>query len=77
MTLSEIVLKLSGPIDPVGETQTDNARFENLIELLACMQELHAKVDKIATDHKDSHEYSVKRAGKACDEYLDWLGVAA
>ena len=30
MDVYEIVGKLVGPIDPIGETQTDERRFENL-----------------------------------------------
>ena len=75
MTLFEIVLKLSGPIEPVGETHTDDARFNNLQVLLVLMRELHLEVDRIATENKNRQEFSMARAGKVCDEYLDWLGI--
>ena len=75
MSLFSIVLKLTGPVAPVGETQTDDARFENLQQLLGLMAKLHGLVDDIATQNKDRHEFSMSRAGKKCDEYLNYLGI--
>ena len=75
MELFDIVLKLTGPIDPVGETHTDDARFENLKQVLELMKELHKKVDAIADANCDRGEYSMRRAGLECHEYLNWLGI--
>lgn len=75
MELLDIVLKLTGPIDPIGETHADNARFENLKQLLQLMKELHAKVDAIANTNCDRGEFSMRRAGLECQKYLNWLGV--
>lgn len=75
MELSEIVLRITGPVDPVGETNEDNRRIDNLHALLGAMRELHMLVDRIATENKDRREFSRERAGRACMEYLDWLGV--
>lgn len=75
MELFDIVLKLTGPIDPVGETHTDDTRFENLKQLLELMKELHTKIDAIADENCDRGEYSMRRAGLECQKYLDWLGI--
>lgn len=75
MELIDIVRKLTGVIDPVGETHTDDRRYENLKVRLALMRELHREVAEIAEYHKDRQEFSMSRAGKECDQYLDWLGI--
>ena len=71
----DIVMKLTGQIEPVGETHTDDKRFENLQILLKLMCKLHVEIDRIATENKDRQECSMARAGKLCNEYLDWLGI--
>ena len=75
MEIIDIVRKLTGPIDPVGETHTDDKRFENLQARLELMRELHKEIDEVATYNKGRQEYSMSRAGKECDKYLDWLGI--
>ena len=71
----DIVLRLTGPVEPVGETNADDERIENLKELLFLMTELHILVDRIATENKKRSEFSMSRAGKLCDKYLDAIGV--
>ena len=66
-SMLNIVLKLTGPVEPVGETHSDNERFENLKELLILMIDLHTLVDRLATENKDRHEFSMSRAGKLCN----------
>jgi len=75
MELKDILRKLIGAIDPVGETHTDDKRFENLKVQIELMKELHMQIDAVATENKDRPEFSMSRAGKLADEYLDWLGI--
>ncbi len=69
MEIYDVVKKLVGPISPVGGTNTDDERFENL----KVMTEL---VDKLITDisnvsaYEYSHEYSSKRAGEFARDFL-------
>lgn len=74
MELFDIVIKLTGPVEPVGETHTDNERFENLKKLLELMRELHMKVDGMTTSDSARGEFSIRRSGLECHEYLNWLG---
>ncbi len=74
MELKEIVLKLTGPVEPVGETHTDNARYENLKKLIEVAKEIHMVIDGIA-ENENRQEFSMKRAGKEASDYLDWLGI--
>lgn len=70
MTHLEIVKKLIGPIRPVGETNTDNERFENLKNLCQLVDDLVTEIDSVGCDFKDSHEFSVKRASEYASKFL-------
>ena len=72
MDVYEVVEKLIGPVSPVGETHTDNARFENLKELIELTDRLVGKISSGAY-LKDRSEFSISRAGKSCQEFLDNL----
>ena len=69
MTIHEIIKKLIGSITPIGETCTDNTRFENLKIMTKLVTLLVTDIDDVAM-LKDSHEYSVKRAGEFASNYL-------
>lgn len=75
MELYDVVRKLIGPIAPVGEEHTDAGRLENLKAQIELMERLHMEVDRIAEQNKDRQEFSLARAGKLCNEYLDMLGI--
>lgn len=74
MELIDIVRKLVGPIDPVGETNTDEARFENLKEMTKLVDRLVLDIDRIIPN-KNRPEYSMTRAGKFADDFLTRLGI--
>jgi hypothetical protein len=65
----EIVLKLLGRTDPVGETHTDNKRFDNLQETIALLHLLLGDI-KLVASYKDRHEYSMRKAGEEADEFI-------
>lgn len=69
MELNDIVLKLIGPVEPIGETYEDNRRYKNLEELIKLVDHLLYNIDVVATG-KDRVEYSIKRAGVLADEFL-------
>lgn len=62
MTNTEIVNKLIGKISPIGETNTDNERFENLKAMCELLENLFIEVAALKS-YQNSHEFSVKRAG--------------
>ena len=64
MELREIVLRLTGPVTPVGETNTDNTRFDNLKTLCSLTNELISVIDSVAYDNRNAYEFSVKRAAE-------------
>ena len=75
MELYDVVKKLLGEIDPVAETNTDNARFENLKATTELVNKLLADIDHVAYSYKNRHEFSVKRASKFAGEFLTEFGI--
>lgn len=76
MDLHEVVSKLIGPIDPIGETNEDNARFKNLEVALDLVEKLLGEIDDVSRYRKD-HQWSLMYAGKTASEFLarirDWM----
>jgi len=74
MDIHEIVKKLVGEIEPVGETNIDNARFENLKVMAELIGKLTLDIDELIP-LKDRAEYSINRAGKYASRIFDDLGI--
>lgn len=74
MDLYEVVMKLVGPVQPVGETRADDERFENLKTLTGLVDMLLFEIDRIAAFRTD-HQFSVKRAGKHCADFIDQVSI--
>ncbi len=74
----EVVKKLVGEISPVGETQTDNVRFENLKDMTDLVDKLLTDIDWIASNYKNNHSYStysMKRAAEYANEFYNRVGA--
>ena len=69
MTYHQIVMKLIGKVEPVGETETDSVRLGNLEELCGLMDKLLYDIILVA-GQKDCPEYSRKKAGEFAYKYL-------
>ena len=74
MEIYDVVMKLIGPVTPVGESNEDNLRYENLKNFTELMDQIHSAIDDISYTCKNDHRYSVKRAGQHCDKFLTDLG---
>ena len=66
----DVVKKLIGNINPVGETNTDNERFENLKEMCDLIEKLTEEVADMADRNRHSHEFSVKRSVNFAYEFM-------
>lgn len=75
MTNYDVVKKLIGNIRPVGETNEDAKRFENLKALCELMNKIHTDIDAVAYDFKDDKQKSVKEACDYANKFLDKLGI--
>jgi hypothetical protein len=62
MELNDVVKKLIGEIEPVGETNEDNKRFENLKVMLGLLDSILTDTDYIYNNNKERIEYSMKRS---------------
>lgn len=70
MTHVEIIQKLIGPINPVGETNADNQRFENLKAMCELVNELVSNIDDVGYKNRNAYEFSVKRAAEYASNFL-------
>ena len=75
MELYDIVMKLTGPVDPIGDSSVDAERQNNLKVLLDLADKLLTKIDEVATDNKDRVEWSMKQSGQLCSKWQDNEGI--
>ena len=71
MEIKDVVLKLIGSVDPVGESNADDRRFENLKVLCELTEHLVCVIDDVSYRNKDRAEYSMSRAGKYAFDFID------
>lgn len=72
----EVVKKLTGEINPVGETNTDEKRFENLKVTCNLVAKLLNDISEVEYGYKNSQEFSVKRASDYAGKFLkDGCGI--
>lgn len=67
--LAQILIRLNGEVEPIGETNADNKRFDDLIRLQETLDILLDEVYFVCK-HADHYEFSRQRAGK---QAIDWL----
>lgn len=72
LDLHEIVMKLTGPVQPVGETNEDERRFRNLNDLVDLTRLLVGEIQELAR-YEHRPEYSIRRAGHAAVMFLEEL----
>lgn len=70
--LHEVIKRLVGPIDPVGETIADSDRFDNLKMMTYVVEHLMADIERVAV-HADRKEFSMKRAGQYAKKFYGKL----
>ena len=71
----EVVKKLTGEVEPVGETHEDNKRFENLEVMITLVEKLHCELDDIAYRRGDCKWGSVRKACNRINKYIDGMGI--
>ena len=75
MTNYDVVKKLIGNIRPVGKSEVDAERLENLKAMCELMNEIHTAIDAVAYDFKDDKQGSVKACVDFADNFLNKLGI--
>lgn len=71
-SLFEIVKKLNGEIQPVGDSTIDEKRFENLNRFLTLAEDMILEIERVS-GYIDSPRFSEKRAAKIAKVFLDNL----
>ncbi len=66
----EIIKKLVGPIEPIGETNEDDRRYENLKTMITLVDSLLFDIDMVSIE-SDRIEYSMKRAGEKAKKFME------
>lgn len=74
MSITEIINKLCGKIIPVGETNEDDVRFENIQNYYEILSHT-ISILRIASQYKDRQEYSMQKIGKECYDILKEYGL--
>jgi len=74
MDVYEVATKLIGPVRPVGETNIDNERFDNLKVMTELVDRLLKDIDDVAS-WKGRAEFSMNRAGKYADDFYTRIGI--
>jgi len=69
MDVYDVVKKLLGPIEPIGDSGIDEKRFSNLIETEKLVNQLLFDISQVAS-YKDCPEHSRKIAGERAEQFL-------
>jgi hypothetical protein len=69
MDYYEVIKKLIGPIEPVGETNADDTRYKNLEYTIALVDRLMVDIGEVAP-YFERPEFSMSRAGKKAKKYF-------
>jgi len=72
MELIDVIHKLLGPIEPVGETHTDERRFQNLETTITIVDKLLDDLNNVALE-ADSSEISVRTIGQRARNFLSGI----
>ncbi len=72
MEIADVVMKLVGNIEPIGETHVDEKRLENLKALTSLVDGLLHDICIVA-QKKDCAEYSKSKAGKFADAFIKYI----
>ena len=71
MTYTEIVKKLIGNINPVGKSEIDTERFENLKQMCELVHDLVILIDDVSFYNRDAREASVRKAADYAKNFLE------
>ena len=70
VNIYELINNLIGNIDPIGESNEDEKRFDNLKEYTELIDKLMVNVRDVARSH-EHHAFSIQRSGKHARAFLD------
>lgn len=72
----ELATQLIGPIEPVGESHTDEKRHQNLQRMINLTDSLVTDIDRVAHGFKNNHQASMKHSSVMASEFFDRMGIS-
>lgn len=69
MTNYDVIKKLLGPIEPVGESNFDEKRYENLEATIEVVDKLLCDLNEVAGED-DRLEHSIAKIGKRASQFI-------
>ena len=76
-TITEVVKKLVGEIQPYGASDIDDKRFESLKTICEVVDNLVIEIDRVAYENKDRQEFSMKQMADYASNFMtNTLGIA-
>lgn len=72
MSISEILYKLLGEIEPYGDTRIDEERYNNLQNYYEALMYIVSRI-KTSANLKDRKEFSINKIAKESNEILEEL----
>jgi len=75
MSISEILKKLLGEIEPYGDTTIDGKRYLNIQNYYEALCFIVAKL-KASAKLKDRQQYSIKQIARECQDILQEFGIS-
>ena len=70
MTNLDVVNKLIGKIRPIGKSEVDSERFENLKNMCQLANDIIAEIDAVGYDFKDDKQGSIRKCSDYAQEFL-------
>lgn len=70
LTYRQIVERIVGKISPVGESNEDRERLENLKQVCHLTAVLLAEIENVYTDNKEAQQFSIKQAANYAKDFL-------
>jgi len=70
MEVIDLVRKIIGPIQPIGDSSIDSERFSNLTEMVGLIEDLLSDLQAVAK-YRQAPEHSVSKAGKYANDALE------
>ena len=74
MSISEILKKLLGEIEPYGDTTIDGKRYFNIQNYYEALCFIIAKL-KASAKLENRNEYSIKKIARECKDILQEFGI--
>ena len=71
LQILNVVNKLVGRIHPVGETNVDHIRLENLKIMCELCQELLIEINSVAVSNRHRYEHSVLQIQQQAEQFIN------